>query len=128
MSPEDSTRAYRDLIVWQKAMDLVPMAYELAKRLPRQEQFALTSQIQRAAVSIPANIAEGQARETPKAFCNHLGIARGSLAELDTLLLVAVKLGYVVEPELNEISGRIIEVRRLLRGLVRRLEARTEFS
>ena len=121
MSSEDSTRAYRDLIVWRKAMELVSTAYGLSGRFPREEQYGLTSQVQRAAVSVPANIAEGQGREAPKAFANHLGIARGSLAELDTLLLVAVRLGYVAET----VSGQIIEVRRLLRGLIRSLEAKS---
>ena len=88
------------------------------------EQFGLTSQIRRAAVSVPANLAEGQGREAPKPFLNHLGIARGSLAELDTLLLLAVRLGYLAEADLTGIGGQIIEVRRLLRGLARSLEAK----
>ena len=124
MSGEDPTRAYRELIVWQKAMDLVVTAYDLARRLPREEQYGLISQIQRAAVSVPANIAEGQGREAPKPFANHLGIARGSLAELDTLLQLAVRLSYLPETALAEFNRQNIEVRRLLRGLLRSLEAR----
>ena len=105
-------------------MDLVVSAYALARLLPREEQYGLISQIQRAAVSVPGNIAEGQGRESLKPFLNHLGIARGSLAELDTLLLLAVRLGYLAEAALADVNGQIIEVRRLLRGLVRSLEAR----
>ena len=80
------TRGYRDLIVWQKAMDLVPDVYRLTKRLPREELYGLSSQIQRAAVSVPANIAEGQGSGSSKLFVRYLCIARASLAELDTLL------------------------------------------
>ena len=105
-------------------MDLVVTAYDLARRLPREEQYGLISQIQRAAVSVPANIAEGQGREAPKPFANHLGIARGSLAELDTLLQLAVRLSYLPETALAEFNRQNIEVRRLLRGLLRSLEAR----
>ena len=117
-------RGYRDLIVWQRAMELVPSVYGLSNRLPKEEQFGLISQIRRAAVSVPANIAEGQAREGSKAFSNHLSIARGSLAELDTLLLLSVRLGYLMEPDLAAVTAQIIEVRRLLQGLLRTLLTR----
>jgi len=115
------TRAYRELLVWQKAVELVPIVYELTRQFPTFEQFSLTSQVQRAVVSVPANIAEGQAREAPRPFANHLGIARGSLAELDTLLYIAASLGYLRETDLNRVNASIVEIRKLLQGLIRKL-------
>jgi four helix bundle protein len=120
----EETRGYRELIVWQKAMDLVPKVYELAKKLPKEELYALSSQIRRAVISIPANIAEGQARQHPAEFAQHLSIARGSLAELDTLLLAAEKLGYLEEENLEAVSPLMIEVRRLLQGLIQSIRNR----
>jgi four helix bundle protein len=114
----EETRGYKDLIVWQKAMDLVPEVYKLLKRLPRDELYALADQIRRAAVSIPANIAEGQARQHPGEFVQHLSIARGSLAELDTLVLLAERLGYLKEADLTALAPIVVEVRRLLQGLI----------
>lgn len=116
------TKGYKDLIVWQKAMDLVPAVYKLARRLPREETYGLTSQIRRAAVSIPANIAEGQARRHRAEFSQHLGIARGSLAELDTLMILAVKLGYLSEADVELLGSAMIEIRRLLQGLIQSLD------
>jgi four helix bundle protein len=120
----EETRGYRELIVWQKAMDLVPKVYELAKKRPKEELYALSSQIRRAVISIPANIAEGQARQHPAEFAQHLSIARGSLAELDTLLLAAEKLGYLEEENLEAVSPLMIEVRRLLQGLIQSIRNR----
>ena len=119
------TRGYHELIVWQKAVDMIPAIYQLTltKHFPASERFGLTSQVQRAAVSVAANIAEGQAREATKPFANHLGIARGSLAELDTLLIVAARLGYLKECQLADVTPRLIEVRRMLQGLIRKLNA-----
>ncbi len=119
---QDKTRSYRELIVWQRAMGLVTRVYKLTNQLPREERFGLASQIQRAAISVPANIAEGQARELPKPFLSHLSIARGSLAELDTLLEVAVQLEYLREPDIAATSNSIVEVRRLIRGLSQKVK------
>lgn len=116
------TKGYKDLIVWQKAMDLVPAVYRLARKLPREETYGLTSQIRRAAVSIPANIAEGQARRHRAEFNQHLGIARGSLAELDTLLILAVQLGNLEEADVDLLGPAMIEIRRLLQGLIQSLD------
>lgn len=85
-------RHYRDLQVWQKAMDLVEHVYRLAKTLPPQKRYGLTAQIQRAAVSIPANVAEGHSRTQRGDYLHHLSMARGSLAELETHLTLAVRL------------------------------------
>ena len=114
----EQTRGYRELIVWQKAMDLVPGVYHLVRKLPREELYAMSSQIRRAVISIPANIAEGQARQHPAEFAQHLSIARGSLAELDTLLMATERLGYLQTEDLEAISPLMIEVRRLLQGLL----------
>ena len=83
---------YSDLIVWQKAMDLVVHVYEVTESFPQREVFGLTNQVRRAAVSIPSNIAEGQGRGTTKDFLHFLAIARGSLQEVETQLLLAYRL------------------------------------
>jgi four helix bundle protein len=118
-----TTRGYKDLMVWQKAMALVPVIYRLVQKLPKQETYALSDQIRRAVISIPANIAEGQARQHKREFVQYLSIARGSLAELDTLLLAAQQLEYFTQSDLKSLSDLIIEVRRMLQGLIRSLQA-----
>ncbi|HEX6966689.1 MAG TPA: four helix bundle protein [Gemmatimonadaceae bacterium] len=115
------TPAYRNLKVWQKAMDLVLEAYALARRLPANERYGLTSQLQRAAVSVPANIAEGNGRVHPGEYLHHLSIARGSLLELDTHLEVARRLDYFSEHDLAEIHRLRGHVSRMLHGLMARL-------
>jgi four helix bundle protein len=84
-----AVQSYRELIVWQKAMKLVQSIYSLTKDFPKEEVYALTSQIRRAAVSIPSNIAEGQGRDSTKEFLHHLSIAYGSLMEVETQILIA---------------------------------------
>jgi len=117
-------RSHRDLLVWQKAMDLVDRVYDLAESFPANEGYGLTSQITRAAVSVPANIAEGQARSTAKDFANFLAIARGSLMETETLLTVAVRRGYVPEPDAGPAYSLITEVSKMLTSLRNRIAAR----
>jgi len=114
---------YRDLKVWQKAIDLVAESYRLAKLLPRTEVYGLTSQIQRAAVSVPANIAEGHGREHIGDYLHHLSIANGSLKELETHFIIAAKLGYLSERETGPILERGEEVGRMLAGLTKGLKA-----
>lgn len=92
---------FRDLIVWQKAMELVAEVYRLVKRLPKEELFALSDQIRRAAISIPSNIAEGQGRNSLKEFIHFLAIAKGSKAELETQLLLCVKVNYLNNSEIE---------------------------
>lgn len=105
-------------------MDLVVSAYELAKRLPRDELYGLTSQIRRAATSLPANIAEGQGRRSTRQFLQFLGVANGSLLELETHLLVAERLGFLMSRDL-EVTFRLCrDVGRMLSGLMRRLQER----
>ena len=111
-------RSYRDLIVWQKGVDLVPDVYEILRRFPKEENFALSHQIRRAAASVPANIAEGQARGHKKEFIQFLNVAKGSLAELDTLIVVAHRLGYITNEQLSSLEDRIADVRRPLGALI----------
>lgn len=109
---------YQDLIAWQKSMDLVEDVYRSSKDFPREEIYALTSQIRRAAVSIPSNIAEGQGRRTTADFLRHLSIAYGSLCEVETQILIARRLKYIAQARLEEVMSRAGEVGRLLNGLM----------
>ena len=109
---------YQELIVWQRAMDLVEDVYKASKHFPREEIYALTSQIWRAAVSIPSNIAEGQGRRTTADFLRHLSIAYGSLREVETQVLIAGRLGYSTQENTDGVMQRAAEVGRLLNGLM----------
>ena len=111
-------RNYQELIAWQKAMDLVEEIYEASKSFPREELYALTSQIRRAGVSIPSNIAEGQGRLTTPDFLRHLSIAYGSLREVETQILIAGRLRYVHATTVERVMRGASEVGRLLNGLM----------
>jgi four helix bundle protein len=113
---------YRQLIAWQKAMELVRLVYELTKKFPREELFGLTLQIRKAAVSIPSNIAEGQGRNSTKEFLHHLSIARGSLLETETQGLIADMQAYITPNELTGLLDKTAEVGRLINGLINSLE------
>ena len=117
-----SFRSYRDLEVWQKAMDLVVECYQITKKFPKSEIYGLVSQLQRAAVSIPANIAEGRERQHTKEFLQHLSIAYGSLAELETHLQIAGRLNYIDAKQLKQVLDKTAEVGRMLNGLRRSVE------
>jgi four helix bundle protein len=112
------SKSYRELIVWQKAMALARQAYVLSKGLPRSEAFGLLSQIRRAAVSIPSNIAEGHGRLTDSQFRHFLGNARGSLYEMQTQVELAGGLGFIEESQVQDILVQGGEVARLINGLV----------
>jgi four helix bundle protein len=119
---EHSVKAhYRNLMVWQKAVALVTQVYAVTKAFPREEVFGLTVQIRRCAVSVPSNIAEGQARLSKGEFRQFLGIAKGSLAELDTQLLIAENLGYLQDA--GPLFEQIAEVGRMISGLLSSLAA-----
>ena len=94
-------KSYQDLIVWQKAMDLVTEIYRITKNFPKEEIYGLTNQMRRAAISIPSNIAEGHARKSRAEYIRFLSIAQGSRAELETQILIAVRLGYLADDESN---------------------------
>lgn len=117
----DRSTSYRDLVVWKRSLALVGKVYTSTRSFPREEMYGLTSQIRRASVSIPANIAEGQARNTKGEFLQFLGIASGSLAELETLVIVSQKLGYLPSADATMLLDKCDEVGRLLAGLKRSL-------
>ncbi len=117
-------RSYRDLKGWQLSMDVVEHVYRLTQGFPKQETYGLTSQIQRAAVSIPSNVAEGHTRDSTKEFLHHLSIALGSLSELETQLILSQRLRYINEQELNAILLKTEETGKILRGLQRSLKAK----
>jgi len=120
----DEIKSYRDLLVWQKSMDLVVASYELARKLPHDERFGLISQIQRAATSIPANIAEGHGRRHTGDYLHHLSMARGSLLELETHFLIAIRLGYLRPEDVGSLLKETDELGRMLSGLIQRLRDR----
>jgi four helix bundle protein len=116
-------KSHRDLIAWQKAVELVTACYEVTRSFPADERFGLTQQLRRAAVSVPANIAEGKGRGTSKELNRFLTIAGGSLTELDTHLVVANKLGYVTQDKLGQLVGKLEEVGRIITGLRKSLRS-----
>ena len=116
-----SRKNYKNLIAWQKAHAMVPEVYQALAQLPREEKYALADQIRRAAISVPANIAEGHGRQHQKEFCQFLGIARGSLSELETLLILAQDLGYLPPTKLEQLEAMTQEIGKLINGLMRTL-------
>lgn len=122
MNRESPKRPHEGLAAWQKAMPLVEHVYACSARYPDEERYGLTAQLRRAAVSIPSNIAEGAARRSTPEFLRFLSIARGSLAELDTQLQIAIRLGYHPPPE--ALHACIDDVFALLTGLIHSLSAR----
>ena len=113
---------YKELIVWQKAILLVKQIYLLTKTFPASEMYGLVNQMRRASVSIPSNIAEGQTRKTPADFARFLSISHGSLAELETQMIIARELGYVSQAQYDEYSALHDEVSKMLIAL------KTKFS
>ena len=116
---------YKDLVVWQKGIQLAKLVYQLTRKFPSEEKFGLVSQMRRAAVSIPSNIAEGQARHTTGEFIQFISHAEGSVAELSTQLILATELNFcsvnTADPTLDVLDN----LRRMLNGLRRKLEARS---
>ena len=115
-------QSYRDLEVWQKAMELVVECYQITKSFPKSEVFGLAGQMQRAAVSIAANISEGHARQHTKEFLQSLSIAYGSLAELETHIEIAKRLGYITADSIPELNDKTSTIGRMLNGWRRSLE------
>ena len=114
--------SFKDLLVWQEAMNLVVMIYQITSHFPRYEIFALTSQMNRAATSIPANISEGNGRYSTNDYLRFLSMANGSLRELETHLLIAERLNYVKRTQTEETFLKIEYVGKLLNGLRKSLE------
>ncbi len=122
---ENKTQSYRDLVVWQKGIELAKLLYPLSARFPSEEKFGLISQIRRAAVSIPSNIAEGQARHTTGEFVQFISHAEGSVAEVDTQLFLAVELDFIRNEQAARCFDLIGDERRMLNALRRRLTGRS---
>ena len=116
-----SIQVYRDLLVWQKSMAMVTEIYKLSSALPKDEQYGLTSQIRRSAVSIPANIAEGYGRNSTQDYIRFLRMANGSLFELETLLEICRNLSFIDDQTYSALFEQMQEVERMLRSLITKL-------
>jgi four helix bundle protein len=116
---------YKELEVWQKAMDLAEHAYKQTRLFPSEERYGLTSQIRRSAASIPANIAEGWGRFTTSDYVHFLVIARGSLLELETHMLLSHRLGFLAEHDLADVQRLIVQIGRMLNALITRLRSQS---
>ena len=121
MIESKAPRHYKELIVWQKGMALAKQVYHLTQKFPAEERYGLTSQLRRAAVSVPSNIAEGQARRSTNEFLQFLSIAEGSLAELETQLLLSADLSYCKQADLDPPLKEIDELQKMLVALKRKL-------
>jgi len=116
-------QSHRDLVVWQKSMDLVVEVYKLVKLLPKEETYALSDQMRRAVVSIPSNIAEGFGRNSTREYIQFLSIARGSCFELETQLQVCVRIKYLPEENLKISFGFLDEITKMLNTLISKLKS-----
>ena len=114
--------SFKDLIVWQKGIELVNEIYKVTKHFPKDELYGLTSQARRAAISVPANIAEGWGRGTTKNYIQFLEISRGSLYELNTLIIISVNQEYLSSEKCSEIESNINEIGRILNALITKLD------
>ena len=117
----ESVITYKDLILWQKAMELVELTYLLVKKSPKEETYALSDQMRRAAISIPSNIAEGYGRKSKTEYSRFLDIARGSLFELETQIHIGIMLEFFTEEESNKAFELSSEVARILNSLITKL-------
>lgn len=117
-------KSYRDLSVWQAGRALVKHVYLATRAFPKEEMYGLTQQVRRAAVSIPSNIAEGHGRGSTRDYLRYLSIAMGSIAEVETQLLLASDLGFLKQDELERLIGLLDEIGKMLRGLQKSLQAK----
>jgi four helix bundle protein len=115
------SRSYRDLDVWKLSIDLVKEVYRLTTRFPASENFGLTNQIRRAAISIPSNIAEGQGRNSAKEFRQFLAVGLGSVAELETQLIISQVIEYISQEELNPLLNTLDRIRKMIKSLAERI-------
>src|SRR3989344_2192599 len=114
--------SYKDLFVWKKAVELAIATYKLTNNFPREELYGLTSQMRRAAVSVPSNIAEGSIRGSKKEFCHFLRIASGSVAELETQVEISRNLSFGKELNYDEVISIAVEVNKMIHGLITKLK------
>lgn len=112
-----AVKNYKELVVWQKAMDAVKQIYFLIKKLPKEEMFGLSDQMRRCAVSIPSNIAEGQQRKSTGEFSKFIDYAQGSRAELETQLMICVSVGYLTQKDIDEPLITLDEINKMLSSL-----------
>ena len=117
-------QSYKELDVWRKAVDLVILVYSVSKNFPSEEKFGLTSQIQRAAVSVPSNIAEGWGRSSTIDYIRFLRMSKGSLLELETQMIIAERLDYLESVQAEELCFKIEEIGRMLNGLIMSLKSK----
>ncbi|KAF0108859.1 MAG: S23 ribosomal protein [Anaerolineaceae bacterium] len=122
MEDQQKIRGFKDLIVWQRSVALAVKIYQITRTFPREEIYGLTSQIRRAAISIPSNIAEGHGRGSQSAFASHLDIALGSAAELETQLEIALKIGYLSQENHVSLLAELTEITRMLYGLLNKVQ------
>ncbi|MBA2610905.1 MAG: four helix bundle protein [Bacteroidetes bacterium] len=113
---------YKDLIVWQKSIQLVTEIYALTKTFPADERFGIVSQLNRAVISIPSNIAEGWGRELSKNYLQFLRVSRGSLMEVEAMILISKNLNYINEKEFIEVNKKIEEIGKILQGLIKSVQ------
>ena len=119
-------RPHENLEVWKKAIDLVVSIYDRTKDFPSDEKFGLTSQIRRASVSIPSNVAEGAARQSDQEFIRFLSIAQGSCSEVETQLVISLKLGFLTQPNYSDLKAEADSSGRMLVGLSKHLKAKKQ--
>jgi len=115
-------KSYKDLFVWQRSMDLVESVYRITEKLPSKEQFGLISQMRRAVVSIPSNIAEGYGRQSTGSYAQFLSIARGSLLELETQIELCIRIKYIQQIDVEKILNEIIEINKMLSSLITKIK------
>src|SRR5215831_16832445 len=114
MEPIVKIKSYKDLLVWQKGLTLVKLVYEVTKQFPTDERFGLISQLRRAAVSVPSNIAEGQTRRTTGEFVQFISHAEGSLAELETQMIISTELGFISSENAEPLLNAVEELQKML--------------
>jgi four helix bundle protein len=114
--------SFKDLIVWQKSMDLIELIYQVTEKLPSKENFGLISQMQRASISIPSNIAEGYGRQSSGSYGQFLSIARGSLFELETQAELCLRLKYIQRTEYEGLCPKIAEISKMLTSLISKIK------
>jgi len=122
MNKQKTINTFKDLLIWQKGMDIVLDIYKIVASFPAEEKFGLTSQIKRCAISIPSNIAEGWGRNSSGSYAQFLKIARGSLLELETQIIIANKLSLLKENEFEKLSNIITEESKMLNAFIKKIE------
>lgn len=125
---ENKINTYKDLIVWQKSVALVTSIYSITKDFPTEEKFGIVSQLNRSAVSIPSNIAEGYGRQSSKNYLQFLKIARGSAMETETLLIISKNLNYINDSDFEKTTNELEEVSKMLQGLINKINQKIKLT